>query len=124
MSRKKILVVEDSPSIAELVKDGLTDAGYEVRVAANGYEALRDLEEISPDLIVTDLQMPKVNGLEFCEAIQNRLETRDIPFIILSSLTDPRVVSKGKAVGARYYIAKPFKMETLVEGVKKALGAS
>jgi len=119
MSKKRIFVVEDSPSISEMVKDTLTDAGYEVFVANNGFEALRDLEDVEPDLILTDIMMPKVDGLELCQAMRNRLETKDIPFILFSSLFDEDTVKKGREIGARYFIAKPFKMESLLEAVAK-----
>ncbi len=121
MSGEKILVIEDSPSVLEMVKDGLVDEGYDTYTASNGFEALRDLEKIRPDLIITDINMPKVDGLEFCEAIRGRLETRSIPFIFLSSMTDDTTVQKGRKVGAEYFIAKPFKMEDLLKTVKRVL---
>lgn len=105
----------------EMIKDGLGDEGYETYTAADGFEALCDLETIDPDLIITDINMPKVDGLEFCEAIRGRLETRDIPFIFLSSVTDDNTVQKGRKIGAEYFIAKPFKMEDLVNTVKQVL---
>jgi len=118
----RVMVVEDSPAVAEMIKDSLGEAGYEVLTVENGFEALRDLDEFDPDLIVTDIMMPKVDGLELCEAIQNRIETRDIPFILLSSRFDEDTVTRGKAIGARYFVAKPFEMDTLVSYVKKVLG--
>jgi DNA-binding response OmpR family regulator len=122
MRGKRILVVEDSPAIAEMVRDGLQAAGFEVHVKGNGFEALRDLEDIMPDLIITDIMMPKVDGLELCAAMRNRLETRDIPFILFSSNFDEDTVNRGRTVGARFFIAKPFKMETLTAAVEKVLG--
>jgi DNA-binding response OmpR family regulator len=119
MDKKRILVVEDSPAISEMVKDGLLGAGYEVLVANDGFEALRDLENIQPDLIITDIMMPKVDGLELCRAMQNRLETRDIPFIIFSSRIDGETIRKGREIGARYFIAKPFEMNNLLDRVQK-----
>lgn len=121
MGGSKILIVEDSPAIAEMVRDNLLDEGYEVFVAYNGFEALRDIEDIQPDLILTDIMMPKVDGLELCAAIQNRLETRDIPFILFSSNFDQETVKRGKEVGAKHFIAKPFEMETLLSCVHKVL---
>lgn len=121
MKGKKILVVEDSQAVLEMVKDELTEAGYDVHAVENGFEALRDIQKIQPDLIITDIMMPKVDGLEFCAAIKNRLETRDIPFILLSSRFDEETVKRGREIGARSYVAKPFKMETLLDCVKKIL---
>ena len=121
MSNNKIMIVEDSPTIAELVSDTLTEDGYEVLIAQNGFEALRDLEDFQPDLILTDIMMPKVDGLELCEAIQGRLETRDIPFILFSSHFDEETVERGKKIGAKFFIAKPFEMSSLLVCVHKVL---
>ncbi|MFO8057859.1 MAG: response regulator [bacterium] len=121
MAGEKILVIEDSPSMLEMIKDALRDEGYESWTASDGFQALRDLEEIDPDLIITDINMPKVDGLEFCEAIRGRLETRDIPFIFLSAVTDENTVQKGRKIGAEYFIAKPFKKEDLINTVKRVL---
>ena len=121
MGGRKIMIVEDSPAIAEVVKEELEREGYAVSVAQNGFEALRDLEQINPDLIITDINMPKLDGLKLCWAIQNRTETRNIPFILLSSQFDQPTVDKGKEIGARFFIAKPFEPRAVVECVKKVL---
>lgn len=124
MGKKRIMVVEDSQVVHQMVKEALEAKGYEVFVVTNGFEALRDLEEIQPDLIVTDIMMPKLDGLRLCEAIQNRMETKNIPFIFVSSKFDERTVQRGRAIGARYFIAKPFELETLVNCVAKVLGGA
>jgi len=121
MAANRVMVVEDSQVIYQMVKEALEAAGYEVFVVTNGFEALRDLENITPDLIVSDIMMPKLDGLRLCEAIQNRSETKSIPFIFVSSQFDERTVKRGRAIGARFFIAKPFEMETLVGCVNKVL---
>lgn len=121
MSKKRVMVVEDSQVIYQMIQEALEAKGYDVFVVTNGFEALRDLEEIQPDLIVTDIMMPKLDGLRLCEAIQNRLETKNIPFIFVSSKFDERTVQRGRSIGAKYFIAKPFEMETLVTCVSKVL---
>jgi sigma-B regulation protein RsbU (phosphoserine phosphatase) len=121
MNQKKIMLVEDSQVIYEMVKEALEAKGFEVSVVTNGFEALRDLDSIHPDLIVTDIMMPKLDGIGLCEAIQNRSETKTIPFIFVSSQFDERTVKRGRAIGARFFIAKPFEMETLVACVSKVL---
>ncbi|MFO8057860.1 MAG: response regulator [bacterium] len=121
MSGKKIMLVEDSPAIIEVIEENLSKAGYEVYPVYNGFEALRDLEDIQPDLIITDLNMPKLDGLKLCWGIQNRDETREIPFIILSSNIDDETVQKGKELGARYFISKPFEIKTVLDCVRKSL---
>ena len=121
MNKKRVMVVEDSQVIYEMVKEALEARGFEVSVVTNGFEALRDLESIHPDLIVSDIMMPKLDGIRLCEAIQNRSETKNIPFIFLSSQFDERTVKRGRAIGAKFFIAKPFEMETLVNCVDKVL---
>lgn len=122
MTSKKILIVEDSPAISDLVKERLAKEGFYVHASCNGFEALRDLEEVDPDLIITDINMPKLDGLKLCWAIQNRMETRDIPFIILSSQLDEETLKRGKELGACYFIAKPFDMNQILDCVQKVLG--
>jgi DNA-binding response OmpR family regulator len=121
MSKKRVMVVEDSQVIYQMVKEALEAKGFEVSVVTNGFEALRDLESVAPDLIVSDIMMPKLDGLRLCEAIQNRSETKTIPFIFVSSQFDERTVKRGRAIGAKFFIAKPFEMETLVACVSKVL---
>ncbi len=118
----RILVVEDSPALADVIRTGLAKSGYEVFVVHNGFEALRDLDQIAPDLILTDINMPKLDGLKLCWGIQNRMETKTIPFILLSSQIDEETLAKGKDLGACHFIAKPFKIERVVECIKEALG--
>ncbi len=122
IENKKILIVEDSPALAKAIEKGLTKEGYQVFVVRNGFEALRDVDQIKPDLIMTDVNMPKLDGIKMCQAIQNRLETRDIPFILVSSQLDAKTLQTGKAIGARYFIAKPFKMEQILSRVREVLG--
>jgi len=118
---KRIMIVEDSPVMAGTLKDNIAKEGYEVFVVHNGFEALRDLEAIAPDLVISDINMPKLDGLKLIQGIRNRLETRDIPFILLSSQFDPKTLEIGKKLGARFFIAKPFKMDHVIDCVKKAL---
>ena len=73
MVEKTILIVEDSPVIADALKEGLVESGFEVFIAHNGYEALREIEELCPDLIIADINIPKLDGLKVCQAIQNRM---------------------------------------------------
>ena len=122
MSVKKIMIVEDSPAVSEVIEKSLAREGYEVHTVFNGFEALRDLEEVRPDLIITDINMPKLDGLKLCHAIQNRTETSNIPFIILSSIIDEQTVQKGKEVGARFFIAKPFNIKEVLSCVQQILG--
>ena len=117
----KILVIDDEEKVRKVITLHLTKAGYEVIAVENGFEALRDMEKIKPDLIITDIMMPKVNGLEFGEAIRNRAETSNIPFIIISARCDENTVQKARDLGASRFIAKPFGMKTLIASIEKVL---
>ncbi len=120
--KKKVMIVEDSETVQEMLRDQLTVAGFEVFSVYNGFEALRDLDEIQPDVIITDIMMPKCDGLELCQALRNRMETSNIPFIFLSSKFDDETVTKGREIGAKFFIAKPFKMETVMNCLEKMFG--
>ena len=104
----EILVVEDSPTQAEKLKHLLQVHGYRIRVAKNGSEALSLLQEFRPSLVITDVLMPIVNGYELCAAIKGQEQLRDIPVILLTSLSDPKDVLEALKCGANNFITKPY----------------
>lgn len=118
---KKILVIDDEEKIRKILTIHLAGAGYEVVAAKNGFEALRDMDRIQPHLVITDIVMPKVSGLEFGQALRNKAETRGVPFIIISAHSDPEIVEAARKLGAAKFIAKPFEMKVLLEAVRKVL---
>ncbi len=122
MAGERIMIVEDSPAVAELIREKLLKEGYEVYAVKNGFEALRDLDEIRPSLIITDINMPKLDGLKLAHGIKNRPETSDIPFIFLSSQLDEDTLKKGRDLGACYFIAKPFEMDKILDCIRQVLG--
>jgi CheY-like chemotaxis protein len=113
MAGKKIMIVEDSPATCAVVRKKLAKDGYEIHVVQNGFEALRDLEVFMPDLIISDINMPKLDGLKLCQAIQNRSETKDIPFVFLSSQIDDKSLAKAAEIGAKHFFAKPFDLDAI-----------
>ena len=116
-----ILVIDDEEKIRKILTIHLTQAGYEVITAANGVEALRDLDRIKPCLVITDIVMPKVSGLEFGQALRNKAETSDIPVIVISAHSDPDTVKAARDLGAAKFLAKPFEVKTLLDAVRKVL---
>ncbi|MBU0703435.1 MAG: response regulator transcription factor [Chloroflexi bacterium] len=118
MTKSKILVVDDDPSIVELVKLYLEREGYRVLVAYDGLEALRLARQQQPDLIVLDLLLPEVDGLDVCRILQ--IES-DVPIIMLTAKTteEDRVV--GLRLGAHDYVTKPFSPRELVARVEAVL---
>lgn len=115
---KTVLLVEDDLNNLKLLHIALTKEGYVMAVAGNGFEALAILEKNAPDLIITDIMMPELDGLALLRAIQFRPETKGIPVIILSAKDKVDDMLRGFAEGARFYLTKPFKINELVAQVK------
>jgi signal transduction histidine kinase len=123
MERKKqILVVEDHDLLLLAIRDILEVEGYEVVTATDGLDALEVMQDFTPDLIVADISMPRMNGYEFFEAVHARPEWVPIPFIFLTARAERGDVLKGKALGAEDYITKPFDPQELVVVVSSRIG--
>jgi DNA-binding response OmpR family regulator len=115
MSAKSILVVEDEAAIAEAVRARLSSEGYRVRVAHDGPEAIGAVAETKPDLVVLDLMLPGMDGLEVCREIQKK---EWIPVLMLTARTEEADKVAGFAVGADDYLTKPFSMRELAARVR------
>ena len=103
-----ILLAEDDADIRFLVTFKLTQAGYQVRVSGDGLSAVADARQHPPDLIVLDVMMPGMSGLEACRELRKDPVTANIPVIILSALAQQADITAGLAAGADDYIVKPF----------------
>jgi two-component system, OmpR family, phosphate regulon response regulator PhoB len=114
MSNTRILVVEDEPDISALVAYHLAREAYRVRTAATGGEALAALASEVPDLIVLDLMLPEVSGLELLQEIRRRPEWREIPVIMLTARREEADRVEGLRLGADDYLGKPFSPQELV----------
>ena len=117
----RILVVEDEPDIAALVAYQLAHAGYQVRTATTGSEALKALETDPPDLMVLDLMLPEIAGADILKSLRSRKETQTTPVIILTARGEEEDRLRGFELGADDYIAKPFSPRELVMRVKAVL---
>jgi two-component system chemotaxis response regulator CheY len=120
---KKILIVEDSSTTRSLLKAVIEDLGEDVDTveAPTGFEALKLLPSEPFDLILTDINMPDINGLELINFVKNNLSYSHIPTIIVSTERSEEDRKRGIALGAAAYITKPFKSEELQEVIKKVL---
>jgi two-component system, OmpR family, response regulator len=107
----KILVVDDEPGVRDMLCDALSIAGYETVSANDGYLAYRMLKDTKVDLIITDVNMPNMDGYEFLERI--RSQGNDTPAIVLTARGDRTDVSRGLKLGADDYVTKPFGLEEL-----------
>ncbi len=120
-SKHEILIVEDSLTQAQNLKHLLESGQYRVKVAGDGRHALAIIGEHKPDLVITDIVMPEMNGYELCRKIKDGAGTRDIPVILLTSLTNPEDVLEGLSCGADNFITKPFNGEYLLLHVGQIL---
>jgi PleD family two-component response regulator len=118
---EKVLVVEDEPNIREIINFNLENWGYEVLQATDGETALAMAEEYSPDLILLDLMIPKVDGIEVCRRLKSGFWTSRIPIIMLTARKEIKDKVRGMEAGADDYITKPFSREELEARVKMVL---
>ena len=116
--KPRILIVDDEPQIGRVMRTGLSTHGFEVRVAADGEAALDLFNDWHPALVITDLSMPNMGGLEFCRRV--RL-TSDVPLIVLSVKSEERIKVEALDAGADDYVTKPFGMDELLARIRAAL---
>lgn len=119
---KTILTVDDSPSVRQMVKITLTSAGYGVVEACDGRDGLEKAKSRSVNLVITDLNMPVMNGLEFIRALRQLPAFRGVPIVFLTTESDESMKQEAKAAGATGWITKPFKPEQLTAVAKKLIG--
>ncbi len=119
---KNVLVVEDSKAIRSMIRVSLEEAGGFFAVeAGNGFEALKTLPTLRFDLIITDINMPDINGLELIGYVKSNPTYRDIPLIIVSTEKSEEDKKRGITLGAAGYVVKPFRKEELMSMVTKVL---
>jgi len=116
-----ILVAEDERDIRELIAFTLSFAGHQISQAANGEEAVSLAQSLIPDLILTDVRMPKMTGYEACRQIKAHEATRHIPVVILSAKGQDEEIEQGRDAGADEYILKPFAPDKLQQRVAEIL---
>jgi DNA-binding response OmpR family regulator len=118
---KKVLIADDEPNIVAALEYLLHRSGYEVRVAASGEEALRQVEAFEPDLVLLDVMMPKISGYDVCQRIRERAEWGGIKIVMLSARGREAEVSKGLSLGADLYVTKPFSNAELIARIGELL---
>src|SRR5437868_11742375 len=115
---RRILVVDDEPQITRVLRRSLTSHRYDVRVAADGEAALELFGDWSPELVITDLSMPNMSGLELCRRLRAR---SDVPVIVLSVKGEERTKVEALDAGADDYVTKPFGMDELLARIRGSL---
>jgi len=118
---KKVLIVDDEPNIVAALEFLLEKNGYQVQVAANGEEALGQLDAFAPDLVLLDVMVPKVSGYEVCQRMRAQPKWRDIKIVMLSAKGREVEVEKGMSLGADLYVTKPFSSAELVATIGELL---
>ncbi len=117
----KILVVEDSATTRLILKQGLSNAGYQINLAENGYQALLAFEENHFDLILMDVNMPVMDGFECCIALRKTTQGKNIPIILLTGRDDHESINHAFEVGASDFITKPINLRLLAQRIRYAL---
>ncbi len=115
-----LLIVEDNEDIAAYLRDSLSD-GFEIRLARNGEQALAAVNDSLPDLVITDLNMPVMDGLKLCSRLKQNVETSDIPVIVISSSTDSKDQLAAFRAGADDFMSKPFQLSILQNKIRNML---
>jgi DNA-binding response OmpR family regulator len=121
VTKKKILVVEDEESLLKLQSILLTIRGYTVEGATDGQAALEAVETMNPDLILLDIMLPKIDGLEVCRQVKTNVATRHIPIIMLTAKKSKEDLVMGEQAGADMYITKPYKSSIVIENIQRLL---
>ncbi|MGD8228252.1 MAG: response regulator [Desulfobacteraceae bacterium] len=126
MAKERILVVDDEEDILELVRFNLAREGYPIICTTSGEESLKIVQKEHPDLIVLDLMLPGIDGLDVAKALKNDPKTRDIPIIMLTAKGEEADIVAGLELGADDYVTKPFSPRILLARVRAVLrrGAS
>jgi two-component system phosphate regulon response regulator PhoB len=121
MSKEKILVVDDEEDVLELVRFNLEKDGYKTEGAVSGEEAIVSAKSNMPNLIILDLMLPGIDGLEVCKKLKNDSKTQNIPIIMLTAKGEESDIVIGLELGAEDYITKPFSPKILIARVRRIL---
>ena len=114
----KIIVIEDDPDLRQLLADELEDAGYEILQAGDGAEGLAAIFAAGPDVIISDIGMPRMDGYRLRQMIHDHPHYRDTPFLFVSALPYQQAVDKGVSVGAENYLTKPVDYVALLSRIE------
>ncbi len=121
MSKEKILIVDDEEDVLELVRFNLEREGYKIETAVSGEEALTTAKSRLPDLIILDLMLPGMDGLEVCKKLKTDAKTQSIPIIMLTAKSEDSDIITGLELGADDYITKPFSPKILTARIRRVL---
>jgi CheY-like chemotaxis protein len=115
-----VLIVDDEPDLITLLTDQVGMLGHEVAVARDGIEGIQSAMARRPDVVVTDVIMPNMDGPEMLQELRRRPETRDVPVIALTALTDARTQKRMASLGVVGFLAKPYELRDLAAQITRA----
>ena len=118
---KKILAIDDENDVLLIIKTALLGEGYDVITASNGYDGLALAEDQQPDLILLDLRMPEMDGMEVLQQLRNNEKTENLAVIILTGISDKKKIREALDKGITYYIVKAFECQDLISKINLAL---
>ena len=121
---KKVLLVDDTETVLMFEKMMLAGTGHQIVTAKNGVEALKVAEEVCPDIILLDIMMPEMDGIETCQRLKDSAKTKDIPVVMVTTKGDPDRVERAYSAGCNDYLTKPLDKLDLLAKVRKHLGES
>jgi len=116
-----IMTVDDSPSMRMLLRAALTDLGFNVLEAENGIHALERLEGAEPDLLITDINMPRLDGFGLIEQVRSKARHRNLPILVLTTESSDEKKLRARQAGATGWIVKPFHPEKLAAAIRRVL---
>ena len=116
------MTVEDSTSLREMISFTLDEAGYKVLEAEDGMDALKKMNDCKIDMVITDLNMPNMNGIELTQTLRSKHEYRFMPIVFLTTESQRQKQQEAREAGATGWIVKPFKPEKLLKVVHRVLG--
>ncbi|PIU79301.1 MAG: response regulator [Candidatus Moranbacteria bacterium CG06_land_8_20_14_3_00_43_56] len=123
MSKKKVLIVEDDNFVAEVYSTKLLEMGHEVQIAQNGEEGLALIEKSKPDLVLLDILMPVMGGIELLEELKKKVEWKNIPIILLTNVGEKESIQKARNLGVQDYLIKShFTPAEVIEKIESILG--
>lgn len=115
----KLLIVDDEPEIGELLTYNFRKRGFDVMTAANGFSGMKTLEQFLPDVIILDIMMPFVNGINMCKEIKNDPRFKHIPVLFLSATNNDELINAAMEAGGMKFISKPIHLNLLIDMVVK-----
>lgn len=117
-----VLAVDDSRTMRDMLKLALSDAGFTPHLAEDGEDGLEKLDELKPDAIITDINMPKLDGFGFIDAVRQRGDVAQVPILVLTTESAPEMKARARAAGATGWIVKPFDPPKLVRALRMVTG--